>query len=189
MVSRFSKRRDVARCSAADILIEDPADRFCLVFDDLPFARPTGRSGMAVDKPACSWASADAHRHGLKAMQRRGGHIPAIANFLFSRLRFNSGNPSKQKSLRQIGAPSAASADLFNPQSHQASIGALRRRGHYRIAQRADAVDRQVADVANLHLADAFRRTGHDEIARQQRHDAGEVADHHFNRKYHVAGV
>ncbi|MER8778153.1 hypothetical protein [Mesorhizobium sp. M0977] len=41
--------------------------------------------------------------------------ISAISVLLFSRLRFNSRNPSKQKRHPQIGAPNAASAASFNP--------------------------------------------------------------------------
>jgi hypothetical protein len=48
-------------------------------------------------------------------MRRRSGLNSAISLLLFSRLRFNSSNPSKQKLQPQTGQPNAASAASFNP--------------------------------------------------------------------------
>ncbi|MER9757854.1 hypothetical protein NKJ46_31480 [Mesorhizobium sp. M0166] len=48
-------------------------------------------------------------------MRRRSGLNPTISLLLFSRLRFNSRNPSKQKRHPQTDSPNAAIAASFNP--------------------------------------------------------------------------
>ncbi|MDX8535896.1 hypothetical protein RFM41_33490 [Mesorhizobium sp. VK25A] len=48
-------------------------------------------------------------------MRRRRGLNSTISLLLFSRLRFNSRNPSKQKRHPQTDPPNAALAASFNP--------------------------------------------------------------------------
>ena len=50
------------------------------------------------------------------------------------------------------------------------------RRRDNRIAQRADAIDREIAHIADLHLTDSLRRPGHDEVTWQQSHYGREIA-------------
>src|SRR4051794_4971730 len=55
-------------------------------------------------------------------MRRRRGLNSAILLLLFSRLRFNSRNPSKQELHPQTDPPNAASAASFNPKTDSAII-------------------------------------------------------------------
>src|SRR5579862_8867876 len=61
--------------------------------------------------------------------------------------------------------------------------------GHHGIAQRADAVDGDLDDVAGLQRADAGGRARGDDVAGKQRHHAREPAEDEVRRKSHVNGA